>query len=147
MKILILNGPNLNLLGKREPHIYGSVSFEQYFEELQVQFQQHAFVYFQSNHEGALLDCLHSEGMQSDGIIINAGAYTHTSIALHDALKAIAKPAIEVHISNVYAREPFRQVSYLKAACKASVVGLGLSGYAVAVEALASVLELSAYSE
>jgi 3-dehydroquinate dehydratase II len=138
MHILILNGPNLNLLGRREPKIYGTVSFEQYLEELRLRFPQHQFTYFQSNHEGAMIDCLHDTGSNVDGIIINAAAYTHTSIALGDALKAIGTPAVEVHISNIYAREPFRQISYIKAACMASIVGLGLEGYALAVEALAA---------
>jgi 3-dehydroquinate dehydratase II len=138
MHILILNGPNLNLLGRREPKIYGTVSFEQYLEALRLRYPQHQFTYFQSNHEGAMIDCLHDTGSNVDGIIINAAAYTHTSIALGDALKAIGTPAVEVHISNIYAREPFRQISYIKAACMASIVGLGLEGYALAVEALAA---------
>jgi 3-dehydroquinate dehydratase II len=143
MKILIINGPNLNLLGKREPDIYGSVAFEDYLNTLRKQFAQHEFTYFQSNHEGALIDCLHTQGFENEGIIINAGAYTHTSIALADALKAIRTPAVEVHISNVYAREAFRHTSYLKAVCQASLVGLGLEGYALGVEALEVILGFS----
>ncbi len=134
-KIIIINGPNLNLLGKREPHIYGTKSFEAYFEALQHQFIDTVdLTYFQSNHEGALLDMLHEIGFTYDGIVLNAGAYTHTSIALADAISGITTPVIEVHISNVHARETFRQQSFLSAKCVGSIVGLGLKGYALAVE-------------
>jgi 3-dehydroquinate dehydratase II len=137
MQILIINGPNLNLLGTREPQIYGKVSFEQYLLELRAQFVEHVFTYFQSNHEGDIIDCLHASIYnQTEGILINAGAYTHTSIAIADALSSIAIPAVEVHISNIYLRESFRHISFLKPVCKASIVGLGLDGYAVGVEAL-----------
>ncbi len=135
MQILILNGPNLNLLGSREPQIYGSVSFEDFLESLKARFQEHAFTYLQSNHEGALIDALHTT--RADGIIINAGAYSHTSIALFDAIKAIRTPTVEVHISNIYQRESFRRHSYLRDACVASICGLGLEGYALGVEVLA----------
>jgi 3-dehydroquinate dehydratase-2 len=134
--ILIINGPNLNLLGKREPGIYGSQSFEQYFETLKACFSDVQFSYFQSNHEGALLDKIHEFGFEGDGIVINAGAYTHTSVAIGDALAAIPAPAVEVHISNVHARESFRHHSYLSAKCKGVIVGLGLTGYELAIRYL-----------
>lgn len=136
MQILILNGPNLNLLGKREPEIYGSQSFEDYFQELQAQFPEHTLEYFQSNSEGALLDKLHKVGFSYDGIVFNAGAYTHTSVALGDAIAGISTPVIEVHISNVHRREAFRHHSYLSAHCMGIIVGLGLQGYALGVRAL-----------
>ncbi len=135
-QILIINGPNLNLLGKREPGIYGSQSFEAYFETLQANFPDVQLTYFQSNHEGALLDTIHEFGFEGDGIVINAGAYTHTSVAIGDALSAITAPAIEVHISNVHARESFRHHSYLSAKCKGVIVGLGLTGYELAIRYL-----------
>lgn len=134
MKILVINGPNLNLLGKREPDIYGSRTFEDFFQEMKMQFPQVELEYFQSNHEGALLDKLHEAGFVADGIVLNAGAFTHTSIALADAVGAIAAPVIEVHISNVHQRESFRHHSYLSAKCVGSIVGLGLDGYRLAVE-------------
>jgi len=138
LKILILNGPNLNLLGKREPEIYGSQSFEDYFKELQNRFFEHELEYFQSNHEGALLDKLHEVGFSYDGVVFNPGAYTHTSIALRDAIAGIETPVYEVHISNLAEREDFRQVSYVKDVCVGSINGMGLEGYAVAVESLLS---------
>ena len=133
MKILIINGPNLNLLGTREPEIYGNKSFETFFEELQASQPGAELEYFQSNHEGALLDKLHEAGFSADGIVLNAGAFTHSSIALADAVAAISTPVIEVHISNVHRREPFRHHSYLSAHCVGSIVGLGLEGYRLAV--------------
>ncbi len=136
MKILIINGPNLNLLGKREPEIYGNRSFEQFLEELRSQFPDVELDYFQSNHEGALLDRIHEAGFTVDGIVLNAGAFTHTSIALADAVAAVTAPVIEVHISNVHKREPFRHHSYLSPKCVGSIVGLGLDGYRLAVEYL-----------
>jgi 3-dehydroquinate dehydratase-2 len=136
MQIFILNGPNLNLLGKREPEIYGSKSFEQYFAELELQFPEHKLIYYQSNHEGALLDKLHEVGFSCDGIVFNAGAYTHTSVALGDAIAAIPAPVIEVHISNVHQREAFRHHSFLSAHCAGVIVGVGLNGYALGVRAL-----------
>ncbi len=135
-KILILNGPNLNLLGKREPDVYGSQSFEDYFRELQMSFTDHSLVYFQSNHEGALVDKLHEVGFSFDGIVFNAGAYTHTSVALADAIAAIETPVVEVHISNVHRREAFRHHSYLSPICAGIIVGFGLKGYDLAVRAL-----------
>jgi 3-dehydroquinate dehydratase-2 len=132
-KILILNGPNLNLLGKREPGIYGSQSFEEYFETLKSAFPEVELHYFQSNHEGALIDKIHEIGFSFDGIIINAGGLTHTSVALADALSAVTTPAVEVHISNIHARETFRHHSYLTSRCKGMICGLGLKGYEMAV--------------
>jgi len=130
-KILILNGPNLNLLGKRQPEIYGSQSFENYFDILEKKYKQQevALYYFQSNHEGTLIDKLHEVGFIWDGIIFNAGGYTHTSIALADAVAAISTPVVEVHISNIYEREEFRHHSFLKNVCVKSIVGKGLKGY------------------
>ena len=138
MKIQIINGPNLNLLGKREPDIYGTLSFEEYLEVLKKTFPENQIDYFQSNGEGALIDKIHEAGFSCDGIILNAGAYTHTSIALHDAIKAVPAPVVEVHMSNIHAREAFRHVSAIAAACKGSVVGFGLHSYRLAVEALLS---------
>jgi 3-dehydroquinate dehydratase-2 len=132
-KILILNGPNLNLLGKREPSVYGSQSFDDYFETLKSIFPETELHYFQSNHEGALIDKIHEVGFTFDGIIINAGGYTHTSIALADALSAVTTPAVEVHISNIHARESFRHHSYLTSRCKGMICGLGLRGYELGV--------------
>lgn len=133
MKLLILNGPNLNLLGKREPEIYGSTTFEDYFGKLQTLFPEAELSYFQSNHEGVLVDKLHEVGFELDGIIFNGGALTHTSIALADAIGAITTPVIEVHISNVHAREEFRHHSYFSAKCIGLIVGLGLDGYRLAI--------------
>ncbi len=136
MRILIINGPNLNLLGRREPEIYGSLSFDDFYHELKTRFAGVHFEYFQSNHEGALIDKLHDAGMHADGIVLNAGAYTHTSIALADAIAAIRTPTVEVHISNVFEREPFRHHSFLTAKCAGAITGLGLEGYALAIEYL-----------
>ncbi|MFA6832111.1 MAG: type II 3-dehydroquinate dehydratase [Bacteroidaceae bacterium] len=135
MDILIINGPNINLLGKREPDIYGKQSFDSYFENLQRQYPEISLSTFQSNHEGALIDKIHEVGFDIDGIILNAGAYTHTSLALHDALRAVTAPAIEVHISNVHTREDFRHHSMISAACKGVICGFGLDSYRLAVEA------------
>lgn len=132
-KILILNGPNLNLLGKREPGVYGNESFEDYFKKLKELFPEQDLYYFQSNHEGALIDKIHEVGFSFDGIIINAGGYTHTSVALADALSAVTTPAVEVHISNIHAREAFRHHSYLTRVCKGMICGLGLKGYEMAI--------------
>ena len=135
-KIAIINGPNLNLLGKREPSIYGTKGFAAYFSELKKYFTEVELHYFQSNHEGELLDYLHKVGFEYDGIVINAGAYTHTSVALADAIAAIPAPVVEVHISNVHQREAFRHNSYLSAVCKGVIVGFGLLGYRLGVAAL-----------
>ncbi|MDR1504271.1 MAG: type II 3-dehydroquinate dehydratase [Prevotella sp.] len=134
MKILIINGPNLNLLGKREPDVYGNTSFETYFFQLQQTYTDCELSYFQSNHEGALIDKIHEVGFSFDGIVLNAGAYTHTSVALHDAIKAVNTPVVEVHISNIHTREEFRHKSMIAAACKGSVVGLGLFSYELAID-------------
>lgn len=138
MKIAIINGPNLNLLGKREPGVYGTETFDSFFEELRKKFGDHELSYFQSNVEGELVNKLHEVGFSCDGIIINAGAYTHTSIALADAVAAIKSPVIEVHISNIFAREDFRHVSYLGAKCKGSISGFGLQGYELALRSFTS---------
>lgn len=132
-KILIINGPNLNLLGQREPGIYGSEGFASYFSDLQAKFPQVQLEYYQSNVEGELINKLHECGFSYDGIIMNAGAYTHTSIALHDAIKAITTPVVEVHISNVTAREPYRHDSFLSSVCKGCIFGFGLQGYELAL--------------
>jgi 3-dehydroquinate dehydratase-2 len=134
MKVVIINGPNLNLLGIREKSIYGSESFENYLEKLKKQYPDTELVYFQSNIEGELINKLHLEGFTADGIILNAGGYTHTSIALADAISAITSPVMEVHISNVYARESFRHHSYLSSRCKGVICGLGMEGYRLALE-------------
>jgi 3-dehydroquinate dehydratase-2 len=133
MKIQIINGPNLNLLGVREEDIYGSRDFENYFEELKQRFPQTELHYFQSNIEGELINKIHEVGFSFNGIILNAGAYTHTSIALHDAIGAIKTPVIEVHISNIYAREEFRHKSIISSKCKGLISGLGLEGYSLAI--------------
>ena len=133
MQIAIINGPNLNLLGIREPGVYGSQTFEQYFIQLQQLFPLVVFSYYQSNIEGELINELQRNGFTSDGIIINPGGYTHTSVALGDAIAAIKSPVIEVHISNVHAREDFRKISHVSAKCKGTISGLGLSGYKLAV--------------
>lgn len=133
MKIAIINGPNLNLLGKREPGIYGAESFETFYAALQQQFPSVTFSYFQSNIEGALIDALQQEGFSADGIILNPGGYTHTSVAIGDAIAAITTPVIEVHISNVHAREDFRKISHISAKAKGTIAGLGLKGYELAV--------------
>jgi 3-dehydroquinate dehydratase II len=135
-QILVLNGPNLNLLGKREPEIYGHQTFEQYFEVLKDKYSEHELVYFQSNYEGFLIDKIHEVGFSYDGIILNAGGLTHTSIALADAVSAVPTPIIEVHISNVYAREAFRHHSFISSRCKGSIIGFGLRGYDLAIQTL-----------
>ena len=136
MKILILNGPNLNLLGKREPEIYGHISFDDYLPQLCKRFPQHEISYSQSNHEGVLIDQLQAADSQFDAVIMNPGAYAHTSIALADCIRAIRIPVIEVHISDISKREPYRRHSYTAEACKKSISGLGLEGYAKAIESI-----------
>ena len=136
MKIQIVNGPTLNLLGRREPDIYGQTSFDDYLPKLQAAYPDVQIDYFQSNHEGALIDKLQEVGFSYDGIILNAGAYTHTSVALHDCIRGIKTPVIEVHISNVHQREDFRHHSFLSPACKGVICGFGLDSYRLAVEAL-----------
>ena len=136
MKILVLNGPNINLLGKREPGIYGAESFEHYYERLKQRYTDVEFSYYQSNIEGELINKIHEVGFDIDGIVLNAGAYTHTSIALQDAIRAVTSPVIEVHISNVHQREEFRHKSMISCACKGVICGFGLDSYRLAVEAL-----------
>jgi 3-dehydroquinate dehydratase-2 len=134
MKITIISGPNLNLLGKREPSVYGSVSFEQYLEELKGLFPKIEFEYFQSNVEGEIINKLHEVGFSADGIILNAGGYSHTSVSIADGVKAINTPVVEVHISNVFAREDFRHKSLIAPYAKGSIVGFGLNSYRLAIE-------------
>ena len=136
MKIHIINGPNINLLGKREPSIYGSQSFDEYLKELKSLYQTVDFEYYQSNVEGEMINKIHEVGFDYDGIILNAGAYTHTSIALQDAIRAITTPVIEVHISNVHQREEFRHKSMISSACIGVICGFGLDSYRLGVEAL-----------
>ena len=134
MQLLIINGPNLNLLGKREPTIYGNVSFDAYLGELKNEFPTLSLSYFQSNIEGEIIDKLHEVGFHFDGIIINAGAYTHTSLVIADAIAAIKTPVVEVHISNVYAREKVRHHSFLSKHCAGVIVGFGLASYRLAIQ-------------
>jgi 3-dehydroquinate dehydratase-2 len=133
MKILIINGPNLNLLGVREPSVYGSQTFEEYFKTLQSKYPNAGLEYYQSNVEGELINKLHEVGFSYDGVIINAGAYTHTSVAIADAISAIKSPVIEVHISNVHAREEFRHKSFISSVCKGVVAGFGMMSYEMAL--------------
>lgn len=134
MKIAIINGPNLNLLGKREPEVYGNTNFEDFYKELVKEFADVELHYFQSNVEGELINELQQLGFDHDGIILNPGGYTHTSVALGDAIAAIKTPVIEVHISNVQAREDFRKISHVSAKCKGTISGLGLNGYKLALQ-------------
>ncbi|MDP2189427.1 MAG: type II 3-dehydroquinate dehydratase [Sphingobacteriaceae bacterium] len=143
MHILIINGPNLNLLGKREPEIYGRQSFEAYFDQLQSDFSMHQLSYFQSNDEGAIIDQLQAAAKGIDGILLNAAGYTHTSVAIADAVAAIPTPVIEVHISNPYSREDFRRKSFLSPYVKAQVAGFGLHSYRLALEGLLQLLKVS----
>lgn len=136
MKIQIINGPNLNLLGKREPGVYGNRSFEDYFEELKAKYVAIELFYFQSNVEGELINKLHEVGFSFDGIILNGGGYTHTSVAIADAIAGIKTPVVEVHVSNIYAREEFRHVSLTGKNCKGVLTGFGLDGYRLAIESL-----------
>ena len=135
MRIPIINGPNINLLGKREPSIYGAVSFEDYLQTLKARYPEVEISYYQSNVEGEMINKIHEVGFEYDGIILNAGAYTHTSIALQDALRAVTTPAIEVHISNVHQREEFRHKSLIARACRGVICGFGLDSYRLALEA------------
>jgi 3-dehydroquinate dehydratase-2 len=133
MKIAIINGPNLNLLGKRETDIYGNMRFDEYFASLQGLFPQAQLTYFQSNIEGELIDEIHRVGFSYDGVVLNPGGYTHTSVALGDAIAAVKTPVVEVHISNVHAREDFRKLSHVSGKAAGSIIGLGLKGYELAV--------------
>lgn len=136
MKIQIINGPNLNLLGMREPEIYGSASFLDYFETLQETFPDMELHYFQSNVEGEIINKIHESGFDYDGIVLNAGGYTHTSVAIRDAIKSVVAPVVEVHISNVHAREEFRHQSLFSAVCMGVIAGFGLNSYRLAIEAI-----------
>jgi 3-dehydroquinate dehydratase II len=136
MKIQIINGPNLNLLGKREPSVYGTKTFDELFSELKQQNPNVSLDYYQSNVEGEIINKLHEVGFSYEGIILNAGAYTHTSIAIHDAIAAIKTPVVEVHISNVYAREEFRHKSLITSKCIGLITGFGVEGYSMALEFL-----------
>jgi 3-dehydroquinate dehydratase II len=138
MKIIIINGPNLNLLGTREISVYGSKSFEEYFYELKNRYPSLELSYYQSNVEGELINKLHETGLDHSGIIINAGGYTHTSVALRDAIASIKTPVIEVHISNIFAREEFRHQSLIAAKCMGSICGFGLDSYRLAIESIIS---------
>jgi 3-dehydroquinate dehydratase-2 len=134
LAIAIINGPNLNLLGKREPEVYGNANFEDFLATLKSNFPQVNFTYFQSNIEGEIVDAIQQNGFNKDGIILNPAAYTHTSVAIGDAIASIKTPVIEVHISNVHAREEFRKISHVSAKAAGSIVGLGLHGYALATQ-------------
>lgn len=134
MKLIVINGPNLNLLGKREPEIYGGKSFEDFFRSLKDEFNQVELHYFQSNIEGEIIDKLHEVGFDFDGIILNAGAYTHTSIGIGDAVKGIETPVIEVHISNVHSREDFRHITYIAPNARGVISGFGLQSYQLAIQ-------------
>jgi len=136
MKLIIINGPNLNLIGTREPEIYGSVSFDEYLKELTILFPDIKIIYFQSNIEGEIINKIHETGSTFDGIILNAGGYSHTSIAIADAIASVTTPVIEVHISNIFAREVVRQNSLLSSKCRGVIVGFGLDSYRLAIESL-----------
>jgi 3-dehydroquinate dehydratase-2 len=136
MKLLIINGPNLNLLGSREKNVYGNQSFEGYLKKLRKHYHDISIEYFQSNVEGEIINALHKAGFLYDGIILNAGGYTHTSIAIADAVKAISTPVIEVHVSNTFARESFRHTSYIAANASGTIIGFGLESYRLAIESL-----------
>lgn len=139
MKIQIINGPNINLLGKREPSIYGATSFEEYLEKLRLDNPDITIDYYQSNVEGEMINKIHEVGFDTDGIVLNAGAYTHTSIALQDAIRAVTSPVIEVHISNVHKREEFRHKSMISCACVGVICGFGLDSYRLGIEALRTI--------
>ena len=134
MKLIIIHGPNLNLLGKREPSVYGEGTFEYFYQGLCKDYPEVEFSFFQSNHEGALIDKLHQVGFSYEGIILNAGAYTHTSVALQDAIRSITTPVVEVHISNTFPRETFRHHSFISPVAKGIIIGFGIEGYRLAVE-------------
>ncbi len=140
MKIQIINGPNLNLLGKREPEVYGSQSFDAYLELLKQKYDSLELDYYQSNIEGEIIDKIHEVGFSYDGIVLNAGAYTHTSVAIGDAVKSVDTPVVEVHISNVYSREEFRRISHISSSCVGIIGGFGLNSYSLAIDALAEMI-------
>lgn len=133
VQIIIINGPNLNLLGTRQPEIYGFQSFDDYFITLEDEFKEYNLHYYQSNHEGDILDKLHAVGFRYDGIILNAAGYTHTSVAIADAIRAITSPVIEVHLTNIYEREQYRHNNYIKDTVKHCIIGKGLAGYREAI--------------
>ncbi|WP_158850911.1 type II 3-dehydroquinate dehydratase [Algibacter sp. L1A34] len=133
-KLIIINGPNLNLLGKREPEIYGSLTFEEFFKDLKEKYPTVSLEYYQSNIEGELIDKLHEVGFSYDGVILNAGAYTHTSIGIGDAIKGISTPVVEVHISNTFSREEFRHQSYISPNAKGVILGFGMPSYGLAIQ-------------
>lgn len=135
-RIVIINGPNLNLLGKREPELYGHISFDDYYSKLLLDFPNVDLIYFQTNHEGLIIDKLQEFGFTADGIVLNAAGYTHSSIAIADTIRAIETPVVEVHISDIYQREEFRKISFMKDACVLSIVGKGLEGYKEAISFL-----------
>lgn len=135
-RIQIINGPNLNLLGKREPNVYGNQTFEDYLVELKNNFPDIQLDFFQSNTEGNIIDKIHEVGFSYDGIVLNAGAFTHTSIAIADAIRSITVPVVEVHISNVFKREPYRHHSFLSEVCKGCIIGFGMDSYRLAVDAI-----------
>lgn len=134
MNLIIINGPNLNLLGIREKNIYGEQSFEEFLSELKSSYPEHNIEYYQSNVEGEIIDKLHETGFTYEGIILNAGGYTHTSVAIPDAISAIASPVVEVHISNIFSREDYRRISLIAPVCKGSISGFGLDSYRLAIE-------------
>lgn len=136
MKIQIINGPNLNLLGTREPGIYGSESFDSYIGKLRARFPAHEIQYYQSNVEGELINKIQETGFDFDGMVLNVGGYTHTSVAIHDAVGAIKTPVVEVHLSNIHAREEFRHSSLITSKCRGMIMGFGLEGYAMAIQFL-----------
>ena len=138
-RIAIINGPNLNLLGQREPNLYGHQTMQEALEKLRARFAEVEFVYHQSNVEGELVTIIQQEGFACAGMVINAGGYSHTSVAIHDALKAVPAPAIEVHLTNIFARESYRHQTLLTSACRGIIAGLGLQGYTLAVEALLNI--------
>mgnify|MGYP000853456910 FL=1 len=143
MKIQIINGPNLNLLGKREPEKYGHITFEEYLAALRTLYPGINFTYFQSNIEGELIDAIQKSGFNVDGIILNPGGYTHTSVAVADAVAAVSSPVIEVHLTNISAREEFRHKSLVSRSCAGTITGLGLDGYRLATEALKKICDTS----
>ena len=142
MKLIIINGPNLNLLGKREPSVYGNESFESYLKKLRGEYPRHTLEYFQSNIEGEIIDALQKVGFLYDGIILNAGGYSHTSVSIADAIKSIKAPVVEVHISNIFAREDFRHRSLLSAYARGCITGFGLDSYRLAVESFERLVQM-----
>lgn len=141
MRIQIINGPNLNLLGKREPGVYGSQSFDSYFEQLKKLHTSLEIDYYQSNIEGEIINKIHEVGFNYDGIVLNAGAYTHTSVAIGDAIRAVDTPVVEVHMSNIYARELFRHISHISSSCVGTISGFGMNSYNLAINALVEMID------